>query len=127
LLTRSLRGGCSHRHSTYPGGPSRGCPGVRRLHPQGPRSRRHTGRRDRPRDLEELTTELVGAELYRAIHDAREGLWFGWWFAELADAARSRLDRAAGSDEWRPPFWLLHGLAAIAPPALFRSCPAVGS
>ena len=79
-----------------------------------------------PRELEQLTTDLVGAELYRAIHDTREGLWFDWWFAELADATRSRLDRAAGGDEWRPPFWLLHGLAAIAPPALVPELPSRG-
>ena len=79
-----------------------------------------------PRDLEQLTSELLGAELYRAIHDTPEGLWFDWWFAELADATRSRLDRAAGSDEWRPPFWLLHGLAAIAPPALVPELPSRG-
>jgi hypothetical protein len=79
-----------------------------------------------PRELERLTTELVGAQLYRAIHDTREGLWFDRWFAELADAARNRLDRAAGSDEWRPPFWLLHGLAAIAPPALVPKLPSRG-
>jgi hypothetical protein len=79
-----------------------------------------------PRELEQLTTELVGAELYRAIHDTREGLRFDWWFAELADATRSRLDRAVGTDEWRPPFWLLHGLAAIAPPALVPKLPSRG-
>ena len=55
-----------------------------------------------PRELQQLTTELVGAELYRAIHDTGEGLRFDWWFAELADATRNRLDRAVGSGEWRP-------------------------
>lgn len=79
-----------------------------------------------PRELEQLTTELVGAELYRAIHDTRNGLRFDWWFAELAEATRNRLDQAAGGDEWRPPFWLLHGLAAIAPPALVPTLPTRG-
>lgn len=79
-----------------------------------------------PRELEQLTTELVGVELYRAIHDVKEHLRFDWWFAELADAARNRLDRAVGSDEWRPPFWLLHGLTAIAPPALVPKLPSRG-
>jgi len=79
-----------------------------------------------PRQLEQLTTELVGAELYRAIHDKGDGLRFDWWFAELADATRNRLDRAIGSDEWRAPYWLLHGLAAIAPPALVPKLPSRG-
>lgn len=79
-----------------------------------------------PRELEQLTTELVGAELYRAIHDTREGLRFDWWFAELADATRNRLDRALVSGEWRPYYWLLHGLAAVAPPALVPMLPSRG-
>ncbi|MDN5861430.1 MAG: hypothetical protein L0H84_22740 [Pseudonocardia sp.] len=79
-----------------------------------------------PRELEQLTTELVGAQLYHAIHDVRRHLRFDWWFAELADAARNRLDRALGTDEWRPPFWLLHGLAAIATPALVPKLPSQG-
>jgi len=79
-----------------------------------------------PRELGQLTTELIGAQLYRAIHDAGEGLWFDLWFAELADAARSRLDRAVGGGEWRPMYWLLHGLAAIAPPSLVPTLPSRG-
>ncbi len=79
-----------------------------------------------PRELEQLTTELVGTELRRAIHDVGSGLRFEWWFAELADATRRRLERAAGSDEWRAPYWLLHGLAAIAPPALVPKLPSRG-
>lgn len=79
-----------------------------------------------PRELEQLTTELVGAELHRVIHDVRDGLRFDWWFAELADATHSRLDHAVGSDGWRSPFWLLHGLAAIAPPALVPKLPSRG-
>jgi len=57
---------------------------------------------------------------------AREDLRFDWWFAELADAARNSLAQAVGSEEWRPPFWLLHGLAAIAPPALVPTLPSRG-
>ncbi len=77
-----------------------------------------------PCELEQLTTELVGAQLYRAIHDIREGLRFDWWFAELADATSNRLDQEIGSGEWRPGYyWLLHGLAAIAPPALVPKLP----
>ncbi len=76
-----------------------------------------------PRELEQLTSELVGAQLHRAIHNTREGLRFDWWFAELTDTTRECLDRAVESDEWRPPYWLLHGLAAIAPPARVPNLP----
>jgi hypothetical protein len=76
-----------------------------------------------PRELEQLTTELIGAQLHTAIHDRGEGLRFDWWFAELADATRRRLDQDAGGEDWRPAFWLLHGLAAIAPPALVPARP----
>lgn len=80
-----------------------------------------------PRELEQLTTELVGAQLYAAIHDTGAGLRFDWWFAELADATRRRLDQSAGDGvDWRPSFWLLHGLAAIAPPALVPARPSRG-
>ena len=79
-----------------------------------------------PRELEQLTTQLVGAELYRAIHDTREGLRFDWWFAELTNATHNRLDQAVGSGEWRSSYWLLHGLAAIAPPALVPTLPSRG-
>jgi len=79
-----------------------------------------------PRELEQLTSELIGAELHRALHDVREGLRFDWWFAELADATRRRLDQTAGGDTWRPAYWLLHGLAAIATPALVPTLPTRG-
>jgi hypothetical protein len=67
-----------------------------------------------PRELDRLTSELLGAELHRAAHEVRRGLWFGWWFAELVDAATDRI-RMAADGPWEPSFWLLHGLAAIAP------------
>lgn len=78
---------------------------------------------DGPRELEQLTTELVGAQLFAAIHETGEGLRFGWWFAELAEATRDRFEKAIGSDGWRSPFWLLHGLAAIARPGLAPTMP----
>src|SRR6266571_5756099 len=40
-----------------------------------------------PRELEQTTAELTGAEVYWALNEAREGLWFEWWFQELARAA----------------------------------------
>ncbi|MGL5865790.1 MAG: hypothetical protein ACRCYX_07940 [Dermatophilaceae bacterium] len=79
-----------------------------------------------PRELEQLTAELVGAELHRAIRDVKSGLRFDWWFTDVADATRRRLESAAGSDEWRAPYWLLHGLAAIAPPELAPKLPTRG-
>ncbi len=71
-----------------------------------------------PRELEQLTAELLGAELHRAVHQERQGLWFAWWLAELADAATDRIKKEAGGGSWEPPFWLLHGLTAMASPAL---------
>ncbi|WP_324273321.1 hypothetical protein [Blastococcus brunescens] len=72
-----------------------------------------------PRQLEEATAELLGAELYRVIRDEDRGLWFDWWFEQLVDAALARI-RAEGSrnDAWQAPWWLLHGLASIGSPAL---------
>jgi hypothetical protein len=80
-----------------------------------------------PCELEQLTTELVGAQVYTAIYGAGDGLRFDWWFTELADATRGRFDQSAGDGtDWRPWFWLLHGLAAIAPPALVPARPGRG-
>jgi hypothetical protein len=41
-----------------------------------------------PRELEQLTAELVGGELHRTIQEGNSGLWFDWWLAELVDAGR---------------------------------------
>jgi hypothetical protein len=71
-----------------------------------------------PRELDQLTVELLGAELHRAVHEERQGLWFGRWFAELADAATDRIKKEAAGHSVEPLFWLLHGLAAMAPPGL---------
>lgn len=79
-----------------------------------------------PRELEQLTTELIGTELYQALHGRGEGLRFDWWFTELADATRSQLAAMVGNDEWRPLHWLLHGLAAIAPGHLAPALPTRG-
>ena len=37
-----------------------------------------------PRELEQAVAELAGAEVYWALNEARRGLWFEWWFEELA-------------------------------------------
>jgi hypothetical protein len=76
-----------------------------------------------PRQLEQAAAELAGAEVYRAVHEVREGLWFEWWFQELVRAAGERV-RAEASTEggaWQAPWRLLHGLAAIGSPALRSS------
>lgn len=70
-----------------------------------------------PLELEQLTVGLLGAELHRAVHEEPSGLLLGWWFAELVEAATGRAMRADGAS-WEPPFWLLHGLAGVAPPSL---------
>jgi hypothetical protein len=73
-----------------------------------------------PRQLEQAAAELTGAEVYRAVREAGEGLWFGWWFQELARAAAERVEAEASreGDAWRAPWRLLHGLAAIGSPTL---------
>lgn len=58
-----------------------------------------------PRELEQMTAELLGAELHRAVHEGHDGLWFSWWFEELVSAAREDA------------VLLLHGLASIGTPA----------
>jgi hypothetical protein len=78
------------------------------------------------RELEQVTAELLGGELHRALSDEAAGLWFDWWFEELASAAAVRVrdgagsvgDAAGGSVGWRPAWRLLHGLALIGPPEL---------
>jgi hypothetical protein len=73
-----------------------------------------------PRELEQLTAELVGGELHRVVHQVKRGLWFDWWLAELVDATAERIKQEA---EWKPPFWLLHGLGAFASPGLQSQMP----
>lgn len=68
-----------------------------------------------PRELEQATCELLGEQLHRVVHEGQSGLWFDWWFEELATAAAARVRDADDlGGEWR----LLHGMAAIGPPAL---------
>ncbi len=73
-----------------------------------------------PRELEQATAELVGAELHRIVGEKRAGLWFSWWFEELAQAATARIREAAASRDgaWEAPWRLLHGLTSIGSPAL---------
>jgi len=72
-----------------------------------------------PRELEEATAELLGAELHRIIHEERQGLLFDWWFEQLVEAAAARIRVEIGRDgAWQAPWWLLHGLTSIGPPSL---------
>lgn len=67
------------------------------------------------RELEQATGALLGEQLHRAVYDERQGLWFEWWFEELATAAA---DRVRNADDLAGDWLLLHGMAAIGAPAL---------
>lgn len=73
-----------------------------------------------PRELEQATAELIGAELRRAVHDEDHGLRFDWLVEELAeDAATWILDEAAGDDDsWQAQWRLLYGLTSVGSPGL---------
>ncbi|MBV9010592.1 MAG: hypothetical protein JO272_00850 [Pseudonocardiales bacterium] len=73
-----------------------------------------------PRELEQATAELLGAELHRVLNEERKGMWFDWWFEELAEAATARIREQVGSRDgsWEPAWRLLHGLTSIGSPAL---------
>jgi hypothetical protein len=73
-----------------------------------------------PRELEQTTAELLGAELHRVLSEERAGLWFSWWFEELAEAATARIREEVGhrNGTWEPAWRLLHGLTSIGSPAL---------
>jgi len=55
-----------------------------------------------PRELEQATVDLVGAQLRVVVRDDGLGLWFDWWFEELvgvlAVGAWSLADKAAFPD-----------------------------
>lgn len=73
-----------------------------------------------PRELEQAVAVLTGGELHWALREVQQGLWFEWWFEELAQAAAERVKTEAPMDggAWQEPWRLLHGLAAIGSPAL---------
>jgi len=76
-----------------------------------------------PRELEQVTAELLGAELHRVLREEREGLWFTWWLQEFVEAATARIRKELDSrgSAWEAPWRLLHGLASIGPPTLQAS------
>jgi len=69
-----------------------------------------------PRELEQRTAELLGAEIHRILQEERDGLWFAEWFEELVAEAAARVVEEAGVGT--SAFRLLHGLTAIGTPAL---------
>jgi hypothetical protein len=73
-----------------------------------------------PRELEQATAKLLGVELRRVIDNEDQGLWFDWWFAELAEAVASQVksNASAGGGAWQAPWRVLHGLTSIASPPL---------
>lgn len=73
-----------------------------------------------PRELEQATAELLGAELHRVLREEREGMWFSWWFEELTEAATARIrEEVSSRTNGSEPLWrLLHGLTSIGSPAL---------
>ncbi|WP_067541648.1 hypothetical protein [Nocardia crassostreae] len=74
-----------------------------------------------PRELEQSTAELLGAQLHRALYRPDDDLHLVWWFAELAKDVLNLATRPAPeNDPARQSAWrLLHGLIAIAPSDLF--------
>ena len=67
-----------------------------------------------PREVEQITAELIGAELFRVLEAGEGGLRFSAWFEELVGAAQG-LDGEHGVR-------LLYGLAAIASPDHAEVC-----
>ncbi|MFI7675014.1 hypothetical protein [Actinophytocola sp. NPDC049390] len=67
-----------------------------------------------PREVEQITAELIGAELFRVLEAGEDGLRFSVWFEELVGAAQA-VDAEYGSR-------LLYGLAAIASPEQAEVC-----
>jgi hypothetical protein len=70
-----------------------------------------------PLELEDAVARLLGEHLYQVI-GAGKSMRFDWWFGELVSAAAARIRETLDDPDggWRGPWWLLHGLAAIATP-----------
>jgi hypothetical protein len=54
-----------------------------------------------PRECDQVTVELLGAELYRVLSEEREGMWFSWWFEEFTEAVVARIREEVGSRDGR--------------------------
>lgn len=74
-----------------------------------------------PRALEQLTSQLIGAQLHQVFLAGKTGLWFDRWFVELASATEAQVRERADGAAWEAPLRLLHGLAAIGTPDLART------
>ena len=74
-----------------------------------------------PRELEQATTELLGAQVCRTVRD-EERLGLDEWFAEVTEALADRVadELGRGGDGWPGPWWVLHGLTSIGAPELAR-------
>jgi hypothetical protein len=60
-----------------------------------------------PREIEQATAKLLGAEMHRAMHGERDGLYFSEWFKDAAAAA-------VATDQ-EPTARLLYGMTMLAP------------
>lgn len=77
-----------------------------------------------PRELDDAAAQLLGVEQHRRLHAHGSGLWFDWWFADLADAAMVRAREAIdGGDQhaWQPYGRLLHAMTGLGSPTLART------
>ncbi len=77
-----------------------------------------------PRELDDVAAQLLGAELHYRLHAHASGLWFDWWFTDLAEAAMIRAGAAiTGSDRngWQPYGRLLHAMTGLGSPALAQA------
>jgi hypothetical protein len=71
-----------------------------------------------PRELEQATAELLGAELHRVLTEEHHGDVVQL-VVRGAHGGRSGSDPGGGSNgAWEPPWRLLHGLSSIGSPAL---------
>lgn len=69
-----------------------------------------------PRELEQAVAELVGGRLYQALAQEETGFTLADWLVELVEAVGDarKVTGADNDGAW----YLLHGLAAIAPPPI---------
>src|SRR5262249_24688349 len=71
-----------------------------------------------PRELEQATVDLVGAQIRVAFREDSSGSWIDWWFEDLVGVLAGRVEQepAGGGRGWHAPWWLLHGMASIGSP-----------
>jgi hypothetical protein len=77
-----------------------------------------------PRELDDAAAQLLGAEQHRRLRAHASGLWFDWWFTELAETATLRAHQAVtGPDRhaWQPYGRLLHAMTGLSSPALAQA------